>query len=58
MRRTITSAVVVFALCGAALAGGGDKPRWLKYEKALALARQTGMPICVYNVVTQKGGGC
>jgi hypothetical protein len=37
---------------------GGDKPNWMKWDAAKALAKQTGMPIIVYNTVDKNGGGC
>ena len=36
----------------------GDKPNWMKWDEAKAVAPKSDLPILVYSVVDQKGGSC
>ena len=42
---------------GTAYAGGG-KINWTKWKTAKAQAAATGLPILVYAITNEKGGGC
>jgi len=52
----LQEAAAILAVAGLAMAGG--KPKWMKFDQAKGMAGANGMPVAVYAVVTEEGGGC
>jgi len=56
-RLAFIAMAALLASPGAVFAGGG-KINWTKWKTAKAQAAATGMPILVYAITNEKGGGC
>lgn len=56
-RFALIALVVALVSPGVANAGGG-KINWTKWRTAKAQAAATGMPILVYAITNNQGGGC
>lgn len=56
-KKALLPTLAALGLSGSAMAVG-DKVQWIKYEEALAIAKQTGKLVAGYFVLDKKGGGC
>ena len=58
MVRLSLAALVAILVSPAVAHAGGGKINWTKWKTAKAQAAATGLPILVYAITNEKGGGC